>query len=227
MDLRTILLLSGGIDSSCIAHWMKPALGLTVDYGQRPAEGEIRAARQICTELGIAHEVLRVPVPTLGVGDMSPSGSMSPMAPTPEWWPFRNQLLITLAAARAATLGFDRVVIGTVRGDEAHKDGTPLFIERMREILSLQECSIALEAPALALTTLELIEASETPLELLGWTHSCHVADHACGTCRGCERNLDVFERLRCARGRRTEPRRRERDSAQGDSAKIQASSRP
>jgi 7-cyano-7-deazaguanine synthase len=36
------------------------------------------------------------------------------------------------------------------------------------------------------LTTAELVRRASVDLSLLGWTHSCHVANEPCGMCRGC-----------------------------------------
>lgn len=38
------LLLSGGLDSTAIAAWQRPDVCVTVDYGQRPARGELAAS---------------------------------------------------------------------------------------------------------------------------------------------------------------------------------------
>ena len=35
-----------------------------------------------------------------------------PVGPTPEWFPFRNQFLVTIAAAHAAKHGFGAVLLG-------------------------------------------------------------------------------------------------------------------
>ena len=99
-----ILLLSGGYDSTALAWELRPALALTVDYGQLAAEGELRASRAIAQALELQHDVLRVDCRALGSGVMA---GVAPMqgAPSVEWWPFRNQLLMTLAAMRALQIG--------------------------------------------------------------------------------------------------------------------------
>jgi 7-cyano-7-deazaguanine synthase len=186
-----LLLLSGGMDSIAVAHWTRPAVALTVDYGQRSAVGELRAATAVATALGLRHEVVHMDAKALGSGDLAGSAP-HPFAPVPEWWPFRNQLLVTIAAARAVTLGCGRVVLGAVSTDGAHADGREAFIIAMDALLALQEGGIRLEAPALHLATLELIREAAVPLELLAWAHSCHRSDRACGFCRGCRKYLDV-----------------------------------
>jgi 7-cyano-7-deazaguanine synthase len=66
--MSAALLLSGGTDSVALAYWKRPTIAYTVDYGQLPAVGEIRAAAAVCDALGIRHRVLRVNCGELGSG---------------------------------------------------------------------------------------------------------------------------------------------------------------
>ena len=186
-----ILLLSGGYDSAALAWELRPALAVTVDYGQLAAEGELRASRAIAHALEIQHEVLRVDCRALGSGVMA---GVAPIqgAPSLEWWPFRNQLLVTLAAMRALQIDAKSIVIGTVSTDRFHDDGKPEFINSMNRVLAAQEGILRLEAPAIDLKTADLVRRSGVPRDVLGWSHSCHVAPWACGTCPGCRKALSV-----------------------------------
>jgi len=93
------LLLSGGIESTCLAKMWKPDVCLTINYGQIPAAGEIRAATNVAKLFSIRHEVLTIDVASLGSGQMAGKPKIR-QAAIPELWPFRNQLLITLAAMK-------------------------------------------------------------------------------------------------------------------------------
>lgn len=189
------LLLSGGIDSIALAFWWQPAIAITVDYGQRPAHAEIDAAAAACEALGLEHAVLRVDCSGLGSGDMAGTAAL-PIAPVSEWWPFRNQLLVTLASTECVRRGVPGLVMGTVRTDRAHADGTPAFIAMMSSLLEMQEGELTLQAPAIELTSAELVRRSEIPLEVLAWAHSCHASDYACGRCRGCAKHFATMEEL-------------------------------
>jgi 7-cyano-7-deazaguanine synthase len=193
--MSELLLLSGGIDSMALAVWRRPTRCLTIDYGQRPARSEIAAAAQLCQVLGLRHEILQIPIGILGAGVLAGTEAVS-SSPHPEFWPFRNQLLITVGAMAAVRDGLTTVLIGTVRSDRRHVDGSPRFIEAMTAILEQQEGSIALEAPAIGLTSLELVLASGISIDLLGWAHSCHAADLACGNCPGCAKHSDTMQAL-------------------------------
>jgi len=189
------LLLSGGIDSSALAFWKCPAVCLTVDYGQLPAAAEVTAARSIAVKIGANHEVLRIDCSSIGSGDltMKPASALSH---TPEWWPFRNQLLVTLCAMRAIELGVKELLLGTVSTDSVHGDGTEKFITNLDRTLSCQEGGLHVSAPALRLNSLQLIAAAGIPPEVLAGTHSCHTGNMACGRCRGCQRRFATLQAI-------------------------------
>lgn len=182
---NSALLLSGGMDSVAIAYWFRPEHAITIDYGQRPARAEIKAARAVCDALDIGHHVITVDCSSIGVGDLVNRDNVCG-APAPEWWPFRNQLLITLAATKAVTLGCSQLFIGTLATDERFADGSPAFLDTMDALLRLQEGGLRLIAPARELNAVELVRASQVPSSVLQWAFSCHVAEIACGHCRGC-----------------------------------------
>lgn len=193
--MKTALLLSGGMDSLCIAWWKRPDIAITIDYGQLPAQAEISAARAICSALNIDHHVIRVDCRALGSGDMA-GASADEHAPASDWWPYRNQLLATLAAMKAISLGVTHILIGTVRSDGSHMDGTPEFVEALNHLLTMQEGAMTIEAPAIHLATAELAHLSGVPVELLVWAHSCHKANVACGNCRGCNKYFETLQEL-------------------------------
>lgn len=189
------LLLSGGMDSTALGWSIRPDLAITIDYGQRSARGEIRAASAVCAALNIKQRLVQVDCRALGSGDMAGT-TPHPVAPVSEWWPFRNQLLITLAAAVAVQEGLKKIAFGTVSSDRSHADGRLEFFESMGQLLSLQEGRLDVEVPAISETSVSLCRKVEIPFEILAWSHSCHVSDYACGTCRGCLKHRETMREL-------------------------------
>lgn len=196
--MKTALLLSGGLDSTSLASWIRPDLAITINYGQRAADAEIRASIQVCRDLEIPHEIITANCSEIGLGCMSDRQREyhSELSTTQEWWPFRNQLIITIAAARAVVLGARILAIGSVATDVRHKDGTPEFVETMSRLLQLQEGTLRLLAPALGMSTVELIVRSGIPASILAWCHSCHIAPFSCGECPGCVKNKETWDAL-------------------------------
>lgn len=190
-----LLLLSGGLESSALAAWLRPPLVLTIDYGQLPARGEAWAARQVCRELGLEHHTVRADCSAVGSGLLAGSAS-DKQAPVPEWWPYRNQLLATLAGAWGISRGATEILVGSIAGDGRHADGRLDFYELLSRLMVLQEGGLRVRAPAIEMSSAELIARSGLNDSVLGWTHSCHVSDLACGSCPGCTKRLHVLTEL-------------------------------
>lgn len=193
--MKTALLLSGGMDSIAIAWWKRPDLAITLDYGQRAAATEIAVSVQICAELSIEHHIISIDCSSLGSGDMA-AKSPDALAPASDWWPFRNQMLITLASMKAVSLGVQKLYIGTVRSDEGHLDGTVQFVDQMDALMSYQEGFMRVEAPAIGFSTPDLIRHARVPMSVLAWAHSCHRCGVACGDCRGCNKYAETLHDL-------------------------------
>lgn len=193
--MSTLLLLSGGLDSTALAAMVCPDHCLYIDYGQIPAAAERRAARQVATELALPFDEITVAAGDVGGGLMAGQDQeASPAGVSAEWWPYRNQLLITLAAAWGVRRRFSTILIGTVAADSSrHADGTDEFLTGMDQLLALQEGGLRLHAPAAHLSAAELINASGACDALLGWTHSCHRANLPCAKCPGCVKHAEAL----------------------------------
>lgn len=189
------LLLSGGMDSVALAHWLRPDFAITVDYGQRAASAEITASRHVCSILAIDHLTVTADCSSLGSGDMAGAPAL-PDAPVSEWWPFRNQLLATLAGMKAIAIGATELLLGSVASDSSHVDGTRDFYIALSALMVMQEGSLIVTAPALAMTTAELVRISGIARDTLAWAHSCHTSALACGDCRGCYKHREVMNEL-------------------------------
>lgn len=191
--MSQVLLLSGGVDSACIAAWKRPDHCLGIDYGQKAAVAEERSAAAIAAHLDLPFTHITVDASAASAAIPSPW----PMTDDDVlWWPFRNQLLITLAAAWAVAHGHREVLVGTVAGDgDRHADGRQEFYDAMSALLQAQEGGLTVLAPAISLSTPELIRMSDVDDSTLGWTHSCHVSDVPCGRCPGCTKRSEVLVR--------------------------------
>ena len=193
--MSSVLLLSGGLDSIALAAWKKPEYGLTINYGQIAAEAEIKAAAQVCSSLGIKHAVINIDLAILGSGLML-GDDVKSCSENAEFWPYRNQLLITIASMFAIKHGGKEVLIGTVITDKRHLDGSEEFLNYINKLVSYQEGAVSVSAPAKYLTTAELINKSQVPFEVLSWGHSCHTSNLACGQCPGCIKHTEVMLEL-------------------------------
>src|ERR1700688_3830525 len=189
------LLMSGGMDSISIGWWKRPDLAIFVDYGQLPAAAERAAGIAACRSMDIRYETVGADCSSLGSGNMA---GLPPntFAPIPEWWPFRNQLILTLAGMAALRLGSTELMIGTLITDEQHADGRPEFVDRVSDLMEMQEGGLTVSAPAIGLTAAELVRISGIPKDVLAWAHSCHTSELACGQCRGCVKHYETWKAL-------------------------------
>jgi 7-cyano-7-deazaguanine synthase len=178
-----------------LAVFRRPAAALVIDYGQRPAAGERRAAKAVAGKLSL--EIHELVIDCADVGGGLLAGRDSPAdSPSAEWWPFRNQLLVTLAAAWALTRGYDAIVLGSVKSDGFHVDGTAKFYADLNRLVAMQEGSLRVLAPAINMSTVDLVRRSGVGDEVLVWTTSCHRGPSACGDCPGCRKHEQVLSEL-------------------------------
>lgn len=195
--MTSAILLSGGMDSTALAWWKRPQHAITINYGQRAARAEIEASRALANTLSMRHQIIELDCSQLGSGDLTGTRA-SALAPSSEWWPYRNQLLVTLAAMACvrADAGVSELLVGCVASDAAHKDGSARFIELLNAVVSFQEGDLRVSAPASGMTTVDLIRRSRLPMSALRWAHSCHKSDVPCMNCRGCNKYCSVLEEL-------------------------------
>jgi 7-cyano-7-deazaguanine synthase len=188
-----LLLLSGGLDSAALAACERPAAALFVDYGQRPAAAERRAARAVAGAMSVPLHEAALDLRPFGGGLLLDEAPL-PDAPSPEWWPYRNQMLVTAAASLALRLDLARVLMGTVAGDgDRHADGTTEFYRTLDALLRMQEGGVGVDAPAIAETSEQLVARSGLGEAVVGWTVSCHRSELPCGDCPGCWKRAKVL----------------------------------
>lgn len=187
------LLLSGGLESSALAWWKRPDICVTVDYGQIAARGEIAASTALCKILRLRHRTISVDLSALGSGSMV-GRRKAKGGKAIEFWPFRNQVLLTLSAMVLQPAGFKEIMIGAVATD-VHADGRPPFLRAIDRATRIQEGRIRISAPAQRMDSVALLRRSKFPQRLVGLTFSCHVHEYACGLCRGCVKHREVIRR--------------------------------
>lgn len=182
----TALLFSGGVESTCLAYGFRPDLLIFVDYGQISARGERDAVLSFSDSLNIPVKILKT---KMGSKPKSIMTGSAEFLPGNEFWPFRNQHLITVAASYLHNKEFSKLWIGTVARDRRFKDGTMAFVRQIRKLVQLQSPGVVVDAPAIKLSTEKLIIKTRLPINFLSRTFSCHAGSISCGQCPGCVKN--------------------------------------
>lgn len=210
---RSVILLSGGLDSAAnlalCAELDEPVLALTVDYGQRAFEPELRAARALCEYYGVRHERLDL----RWLGRLGGSSLTSHEQDVPEiatsllddarttqataksvWVPNRNGVLINAAAAYAERLGASRVVVGFNAEEAAtFPDNSAEFLKRASDALAYSsgEGAVSVFCYTTEMDKKRIVAklrglARPFPFDRL-W--SCyHGGEKPCGSCESCRR---------------------------------------
>jgi 7-cyano-7-deazaguanine synthase len=155
--MKSVVLLSGGLDSAANLAFCRlqdePVLALTVNYGQRAAQAELRAARALAQHFKVVHQKLELPwmgelggssltdraqdVPRMAPSDLD-TLSIARQTAKSVWVPNRNGVLINAAAAFAERVGAAQVVVG-FNAEEAvtFPDNSADFLKRATDSLAL------------------------------------------------------------------------------------------
>src|SRR4030042_3889432 len=123
MSAKTVVLFPGALDSTTALvgapRRRREVYALTFDYGQRHRV-EVRSARTIARRLGVPHTVLKIDLGQIGGSALTEPAIDVPRyrrvpplrtsAPPVTYVPFRNGILLALAAAWAEPRGGDATV---------------------------------------------------------------------------------------------------------------------
>ena len=156
------VLFSGGLDSTTALYWARrrydEVYALTFDYGQRHRV-EIRSARWVARRLGIPHAVLRIDLRQVGGSALTDPAIAVPRharvprlrraGPPATYVPFRNGILLAVAAAWAEARGITELVCGfNIIDSPEYPDTRPAFVRAMERAVNAGTKS-AVGAPAM------------------------------------------------------------------------------
>lgn len=203
---KAVCLLSGGPDSAVAAAAAKregyEVYCLSFDYGQI-ASKEIRSAKLVAKKLGTKeHKIVDLSV----LKDLYGSGVTAltdEKMKMPEKFepsvivPFRNGILISIAAGYAAAIGADAIYYGAQKDDAPfYPDCRPEFVEAISEAISRgTDSKIVVKNPLANMKKFEVIMLAtklKVPLEL---TWSCYLNGNVhCGRCESCKNRKKAFK---------------------------------
>ena len=210
-----VVLLSGGLDSSVLLHYVSQKLGcapvhaVSFNYGQRHAKELECANWQADAADAVAHRI--VDVTFLGelvkgtsalvsggkvVPDLSDLSAQDLEQP-PTYVPNRNMVLLSIAAAYAETQGIHDVYYGAQALDEyGYWDCTTDFLARVNAVLALNRREpVTVHAPFIHKKKVESVRLGIELGVNFGYTWSCYRGgEKACGTCPTCVERLKAFD---------------------------------
>jgi 7-cyano-7-deazaguanine synthase len=199
---KILCLMSGGLDSAvtaAIAACDYQVVGLHFSYGQR-GEAREKACFQALTGFFRCKEFFNFTIPiysSFSGSSLTDKGMAIPIGnPIPDripttYVPFRNGVMLSLAAAVAESLHISHIFIGAVWEDSSgYPDCREEFLKAMETAIHLgtkPETKIVLKAPLIHKTKSEIVTWGgrlNTPFNL---TWSCyHDQPRPCGECESC-----------------------------------------
>ena len=134
----SVIIISGGMDSTTLLYDMQEriALGLSFDYGSNHNEREIAFAKLHCERLGVRHIVIRLGFmhdyfksSLLSGADAIPEGHYADDNMRSTVVPFRNGIMLAIAAGIAESEGLKYVMMANHGGDHTiYPDCRPEFV---------------------------------------------------------------------------------------------------
>lgn len=195
----SILILSGGMDSTTMLYDFKDNIALAVSfhYGSNHNDKEIPFARYHCEKLGIKH--ITIPLAfmkqyfrssLLEGSEAIPEGNYDEENMKSTVVPFRNGIMLAIVAGLAETYGLKHVMMANHSGDHTiYPDCRPSFVAAMSAAIAAGTYEgITLETPYTNITKGEIArKGKELGLDYTQ-TWSCYKGGEIhcgkCGTCR-------------------------------------------
>lgn len=205
--MKTVVLVSGGMDSVTALHWAarehEVLAGLSFDYGAKHNHRELPFAAAQCRALGVRHEVVDLGfMDSLFQSDLLRSGGDIPEGHYEEESmkrtvvPFRNGILLSIAAGFAESAGAGGLVIAAHSGDHAiYPDCREDFLRPMAEAIAAGTYArVELLRPFVDRRK-EDIAATGAGLGVdFSRTWSCYKGgDLHCGKCGTCTERIEAF----------------------------------
>ncbi len=205
--MKVVVLCSGGMDSVTALHWARRehqlVAAVSFNYGAKHNPRELPFAAEHASRLGVRHEVISLDFVNrlfsshlLQGGGAIPDGHYEAANMKQTVVPFRNAIMLSIAAGFAESAGADGLVIAAHGGDhaiypdcredfmvamgEAMRLGTYAQVELLRPFIALSKSGIAQEGARLG------VDYSRT------WSCYKGGARH-CGKCGTCVERREAF----------------------------------
>ena len=213
---KAIILLSGGMDSSTLLHYVKltlkagKILALSFDYGQRHSR-ELAMAGWQAKKAGVReHRLLDMSFMRRVIAGASALTDPAARIPAlselsagrrrqpPTYVPNRNMILLAIAAAYAEANGCTDVFYGAHAQDRyGYWDCTPEFIARLNRTLALnRKKPVVIHAPFAGMSKAAILKIGMKLRVDYRHTWTCYRGGRRpCGTCPTCAERVQAFLR--------------------------------
>ena len=201
----SVLIYSGGMDSTTMLYEFKDriAVALSFHYGSNHNDKELSFASMHCERLNIPHVV--IPLDFIGKmfhssllegADAIPEGNYNDENMRSTVVPFRNGIMLAIAAGLAESEGLHYVMMANHSGDHAiYPDCRPQFVNAFGDAIRQGTYEhIKLLAPYTNLTKTDILRRGSTLGIDYTETWSCYKGgEHHCGRCGTCTERKEAF----------------------------------
>lgn len=201
----SIIILSGGLDSTTMLYEYKDdiALALSFDYGSNHNARELAFARLHCERLGIPHIIIPLDFihqyfrsSLLEGADAIPEGNYDDDNMRSTVVPFRNGIMLAIAAGMAETRGLSRIMMANHAGDHAiYPDCRQSFVDAMNQAIKAGTYEgITLFTPYTNLTKADIARHGKALGIDYSETWSCYKGgEKHCGKCGTCTERIEAL----------------------------------
>lgn len=205
MNKDSILIVSGGMDSITMLYEYKEriALGISFDYGSNHNAREIPFAAMHCERLGIKHIVINLGFmhqyfksSLLEGAEAIPEGNYDEENMKSTVVPFRNGIMLSIAAGVAESNGLKYVMMANHGGDHTiYPDCRPEFVSAMSEATRQGTYpGIEVLAPYTGITKSDIARHGKALGIDYAETWSCYKGgEHHCGKCGTCRERIEAL----------------------------------
>ena len=200
-----VIIISGGMDSTTMLYEYKDeiAMAITFDYGSTQNGRERVCAVTHCQRLGIKHIVIPFEFmhryfksALLGNPEDIPEGDYNDESMKSTVVPFRNGIMLAVAAGVAESNGLKQGMIANHAGDHAiYPDCRPGFVNAMSEAISSGTYeNITVFAPYTHLSKVEIAQHGKALGLDYSETYSCYKGgEKHCGKCGTCRERIEAL----------------------------------
>lgn len=201
----SIIILSGGLDSTTMLYEYKEqiALALSFDYGSNHNKKELSFASLHCKRLGIQHIIIPLEFihqyfhsSLLEGGDAVPEGEYDDENMRSTVVPFRNGIMLAIAAGMAENNGLKQILMANHSGDHAiYPDCRPEFVKAMDAAIEAGTYDgVRLFTPYTNLTKADIARHGKVLGIDYSETWSCYKGGEVhCGKCGTCTERREAL----------------------------------
>jgi 7-cyano-7-deazaguanine synthase len=205
--MKTILIYSGGLDSTALLYQLKAegreVKTLSINYGQKHIK-ELTAAKYITSNLDVEHRIVDLSSlrPLLGGSSQTddavavPDGHYAEEVMKKTIVSNRNMLMLAVAGAWAISSRYDTIAYAAHAGDHAiYPDCREEFVRPLNEAMQNADWhKVSIERPFINTTKAGIVKVGSKLNVPFAQTWSCYKGgDKHCGTCGTCYERREAF----------------------------------